>query len=65
MTWAKGSIKIEINNSGEVTKHESKKDETPSAFLARILKTSKGWQGEAVWNYLKDEMEECIWMRKR
>jgi len=70
--WGKGSIKMIIDNTGDITKHKSKRNESPSAFLARVLRTSKGLNGEAVWHYLKEDMntptiryEECILYNKK
>lgn len=61
--WGYGSMvfivrhELEEPEGGE-HKFTSKKGECPSTFIARILKTCKHeMNGEAVWAYLKQEME--------
>jgi len=61
--WGYGSMQFIIKHEleepeGGGHKFTSKQGECPSNFIARILKTCKHeMNGEAVWAYLKKEME--------
>jgi len=55
--WDYGSLILLLNSTGETRKWVSKKNETPSGFLARILQEKQGANGQWL-EYLIDELEE-------
>lgn len=59
--WKKDMMIFEIQMRGYKKKRFiSKKNECPFEFLARIIKTCKQWNGDAVWNYLRYDMREGV-----
>ena len=57
--WKKGTMQFIIKHDWDNKEERmvSKKDEPPSEFIKRILNKCKGFNGDAVWNYLLDDMK--------
>ena len=58
VTWKKGMIRMTISTKAGTHEYVSKKKEVPSEFIVRVLKTSRLINGDAVWCYLKADMEK-------